>query len=90
MLSTLITLAIGFAAGYFYASARGNAASVEPLDEARVSADAMSRIDAAIERGEKIEAIKIARKDTGAGLAEAKKFVDARSAKLRPGDPIER
>lgn len=49
-------------------------------------------LDEALRRGERIDAIRVVREDTGCGLKEAKAFVDAYAAKKserRPGDPIE-
>ncbi|WP_265569848.1 hypothetical protein [Sphingomicrobium nitratireducens] len=76
--------------GFSLGKKSGGGAPIEPLDPARLSSDALARIDALIARGEKLEAIRVARQDAGCGLAEAKRFVDLRARALRPGDPIER
>lgn len=57
-----------------------------------LSGAAKLEMEQAIRRGNKIEAIRIVREDTGAGLKESKAFVDAFADKRlsrRPGDPIE-
>lgn len=88
--TNLVALFVVFALGFLMGRRSHDGGNIEPLDENRLSSAALSRIDAAIARGQKIEAIRIAREDCGAGLAEAKMFVDAREAAHRKGDPIER
>ena len=90
MLKYLMLIGLGFVLGYWTARRRGPSVRIEPLEEARLSPEALAQIDAAIDRGDKIEAIRIARLDAGSGLAEAKKFIDQRHRSRRPGDPIER
>jgi ribosomal protein L7/L12 len=48
-----------------------------PISTTRISPGARAQIDDALRRGNKIEAIKLLRADTGCGLAEAKKTVEA-------------
>lgn len=52
-----------------------------------VSDDVLGHIRAAIASGAKIEAIKIYREASGAGLAEAKRFVEDLEAGRTPGAP---
>lgn len=89
-LQNIIALFAVFAIGFLFGRRGRPADEIEPLDVERLSATALSRIADAITRGEKLEAVRIAREDCGCGLAEAKKFVDARAAARRKGDPISR
>ncbi|MCM8557772.1 hypothetical protein [Sphingomicrobium sediminis] len=62
-----------------------------PREPGTLSDRARVAMEDAIRRGSTIEAIKIVRTDTGAGLKESKAFVDAFAAKRaegRKGDPI--
>jgi ribosomal protein L7/L12 len=55
-----------------------------------VSNDVLNRVRAALADGLKIEAIKLYREASGAGLAEAKKFVEDLEAGRTPGtSPVE-
>jgi len=47
-----------------------------PLDPPRLAGDTRARIEDAMRRGRKIEAIKILREQTGLGLKEAKEHVE--------------
>jgi ribosomal protein L7/L12 len=51
-----------------------------------LSDDVIDPISEALRRGKKIEAIKLYRAATGAGLAEAKRFVEALEQGRPPGD----
>jgi hypothetical protein len=52
-----------------------------------LSDDDVVRINDALFAGRKIEAIKLYRDSTGAGLKEAKDFVDALEERLRQAEP---
>ena len=49
------------------------------------TAEELARVEELLRQGQKIEAIRLYRECTGAGLAEAKVAVDAIEAKLQPG-----
>lgn len=75
---------------FMFGKSRGGE-PVAPVAETDLSEAAKARVDEALARGAKIEAIKIVREDTGAGLKAAKLFVDARGGGAkRRGDPIDR
>ncbi|OCC23836.1 hypothetical protein MB02_08355 [Croceicoccus estronivorus] len=50
---------------------------IQPIDPARIPADVQARIRDLLRDHRKIEAIKLLREETGCGLAEAKKTIDA-------------
>jgi ribosomal protein L7/L12 len=75
---TLLVFRLGMSIGRMAKDAE----SIEPIDEARIRMGTRMKIDDALRRGAKIEAIKILREDTGCGLAEAKKTVEAMQPKL--------
>lgn len=88
---TLWWILLGLFLLFFMVGKSRGGEPVTPVAEADLSETAKARVDEALARGAKIEAIKIVREDTGAGLKAAKLFVDARAgASRRSGDPIER
>ncbi len=69
---TLLVFRIGMGMGRLTSRAE----DIMPISTTRISPEARSQIDDALRRGRKVEAIRILRKDTGCGLAEAKKTVE--------------
>lgn len=67
---------IVFWAGYQIGSLRSGISSIKPIPVETITPQAQSEIAAAISKGHKIEAIRILRANTNAGLAEAKKTID--------------
>ncbi len=66
-----------FLAGYLLGRRRRG--EIEPpldFDQSSISADARAQIENALQRGEKILAIKILREDTGLGLKDSKTVID--------------
>ena len=72
VLWTLVVYRLGFGLGRLARSGE----DILPISTTRISPIARAQIDDALRRGEKIAAIKLLRKDTGCGLAEAKKTVE--------------
>ncbi len=70
---TLIVFRMGFGIGKLVRD-RGD---IVPLAPTLISAAARAEVDSALRNGRKIEAIRILRRHTGAGLAEAKATIDA-------------
>jgi len=68
-----IVFRIGMAVGRM----RSNAAAIQPLDPARIPPATRAQVDTMLRENRKIEAIKLLRAETGCGLAEAKKTIDA-------------
>lgn len=56
--------------------------AIQPIDPARITPTLRVQIDDILRDGRKIDAIKLLRNETGCGLAEAKKTIDA-----IPGEP---
>jgi len=66
-----------FLAGYLLGKRRPTA--IEPpleFDRASISPEARAQIENALQRGQKIEAIKVLREDTGLGLKDSKTVID--------------
>jgi hypothetical protein len=72
-LGAVIVFRLGFGLGRL----AGQSSDIVPISPTRISPQARAQIDDALRRGEKIEAIKLLRADTGCGLAEAKQTVEA-------------
>ncbi len=72
-LGALLIFRIGFGIGRL---TRGGE-DIRPIDTGRISPAVRLEIGDALRRGRKIEAIKLLRKDTGCGLAEAKHTIEA-------------
>jgi hypothetical protein len=68
---------IVFRLGVAFGRLSSDAGRIQPISTTRISPEARARIDDALRLREKIEAIKLLREDTGCGLAEAKKTVEA-------------
>jgi ribosomal protein L7/L12 len=75
-----LAIVLIFKAGVAWGRLSADSEHIQPISTTRISPEARARIDDALRRGNKIEAIKILREDAGCGLAEAKKTVEA----LRP------
>ncbi|MCP5401794.1 MAG: ribosomal protein L7/L12 [Novosphingobium sp.] len=80
---SLFLVLAGFAYGYRKAREHTEAGRENldgpppiPLDPPRLSGDAKERIEDALRRRKKIEAIKILREETGVGLKQAKEHVE--------------
>ncbi len=72
-LYTFVVFRIGMAVGRL----RSAAAAIQPLDPARIPPALQAQINTLLRDNRKIDAIKLLREETGCGLAEAKKTVDA-------------
>jgi len=72
-----LAIVLIFKAGVVWGRLSADAERVQPISTTRISPEARVRIDDALRRNSKIEAIKILREDAGCGLAEAKKTVEA-------------
>lgn len=70
---TVVVFRLGLSIG----RARTALDAIEPIDPARIRPDLRVRINDILRDGRKIEAIKLLRAETGCGLAEAKKTIDA-------------
>lgn len=66
-----------FRLGTMYGRLSREAEDIVPISTTRISPEARAKIDDALRRKAKIEAIKLLREDTGCGLAESKKTVEA-------------
>ncbi|MCJ7421466.1 ribosomal protein L7/L12 [Sphingomicrobium astaxanthinifaciens] len=92
----MVTFVVGYLLGrnsMAGKAAAGPTAAAKGRPVGELSARGRAAVEAALHRGHKIEAVKAVREETGAGLKEAKAFVDAFAAKRaerRKGDPIER
>ncbi|HSG34875.1 MAG TPA: hypothetical protein VLA37_10095 [Sphingomonadaceae bacterium] len=72
-----IALAVAFKLGSTYGRLSADSDRIQPISTTRISPEARARIDDALRRKEKIEAIRFLREDTGCGLAEAKKTIES-------------
>jgi len=72
-----IALAVAFKLGSSFGRLSADSGRSQPISTTRISPEARARIDDALRQGSKIDAIKILREDTGCGLAEAKKTIEA-------------
>ena len=70
---TVVVFRLGLSIG----RARTALDAIEPIDPARIRPDLRVQINDILRDGRKIEAIKLLRAETGCGLAEAKKTIDA-------------
>ncbi|SEF89947.1 Ribosomal protein L7/L12 C-terminal domain-containing protein [Thermomonospora echinospora] len=77
-------IAITFAAGH---AARSSVRPVKGAPGGPPSPEAFTRAQALLDRGKKIEAIKLIRDDTGMGLKEAKDYAEAMQDGRIPGPP---
>jgi len=71
-----VVAAIAFKLGSVFGRLGADSERIQPISTTRISPEARVKIDDALRRGSKIEAIKILREDAGCGLAEAKKTVE--------------
>ena len=86
----MVALAVGYVLGR-NSVLRMDGETRTPMPVGELPAEAKGRMEDALRRGDKIDAIRIVRTATGAGLKESKAFVDAFAAKRaerRKGDPI--
>lgn len=67
---------LAFRLGVGFGRLAADSERIQPISATRISPPARARIDDALRRGRKIEAIKILRDDTSCGLAEAKKTIE--------------
>ncbi|MDJ0643113.1 MAG: ribosomal protein L7/L12 [Erythrobacter sp.] len=75
-----------FVSGYFLGSRRARTSDhASNFDATTISPVARSRIDQALAKDAKIEAIRILRADTGLGLKDAKQVIDRWDASGKPG-----
>ena len=80
-----------FIAGYLLGSRRR--ADIEPpfeFDVSTISPQARARIEEALQRKAKIEAIRILREDRGLGLKDAKSVIDRWGQAVPPAPPAPR
>jgi hypothetical protein len=75
--SLLIWTALVFISGYFVGSRKRNVIQ-EPLnfDTSKITPIARARIEDSLQAGQKIDAIRTLRADTGLGLKDAKSVID--------------
>lgn len=69
--------AVVFRLGMWFGRGVAEAERIRPISPTRIPSETRARIDDALRRGDKIGAIRLLRDETGCGLAEAKKTVDA-------------
>lgn len=70
---TYVVFRIGMAIGRL----RSESAAIQPIDPARISPTVQAQVNNLLRENRKIDAIKLLREETGCGLAEAKKTIDA-------------
>ena len=73
----IIAAVVIFRLGAMFGRMSRDSGDIVPISTTRISPEARARIEDALRRKAKIEAIRILRADTGCGLAEAKKTVEA-------------
>jgi ribosomal protein L7/L12 len=72
----IVVAIIAFKFGSVAGRLKADSERIKPISTTRISPEARARIDDALRRGNKIEAIRILREDAGCGLAEAKQTIE--------------